>query len=182
MGTGIETFTSERARRRWSEPPKENEDSLQRAWSAVSKTRMVFGLVAAGIFPSLLFWAIISLLIGMSSGDFVTALVSIGFMAIWYIGVGSLFLSWLGRRYGVIERFNCLALCTTLAFFVPLIIWLIEIALDPADALADVWKSILGAGLIGLVATPLGLVGGWFLWRFAIRPAARPLKEIAEVF
>jgi hypothetical protein len=181
MGTGIETFTSERARRRWSEPPETNQDSLQRAWSAVNKARVVFGLAAAGLFPAAIWWTWVGLAADAQISSGLAVAVSTGVAVIWFVGMGTLFLFWLGRRCGVVERFNCLALCATLAFAMPLVVVIIEIGLSPTEALAGNVSTLLGAAAIGLIFAPLGLFGGWFLW-FAIRPAARPLKEIAEVF
>lgn len=176
MGTGIETFTSERARRRWQERSQTNEDSFQRAWPDVKKERVAFGFAIAGILPTAAKWLWLHLTLNVGTAGLSPA----SFAISWFVGAGSGFLFWLGRRYSVIERFNCLALCTSLAFFMPVVVALIELCLSSAAA-DFLWLS-LGAAIAGVVIAPLGLVGGWFLWRFAIRPAARPLQEIAEVF
>jgi hypothetical protein len=182
MGTGIETYRTERARRRWGEPPMDREDSPQRAWSAVRKARVVWGLAVAAIVPCAAFWLSISLTLERDR-ILLHGFLSTGVLALcWFIGMGTLFLAWLGRTYGTVGRFNCLALCATLTFSLPLISALIGAAtsppFDPIESLAD----ILGGAALGLLFAPLGIFGGWVLWRIAIRPAAIPLKELAEAF
>jgi hypothetical protein len=184
MGTGIETFRTERARRRWQEPAKDSTESLQRAWSEVSKVRVVLGLAAAPLFPCAVFWTwlgVTSKPIDLS-GFLLTSIVSTTLGICWFIGVGSLFLVLLGRAYGVIGRFNCLALCATLTFSMPLVSTLIGIAMAPFMDISASLSAILESAFSGLILAPFGIIGGWGLWRIAIRPAARPLEEIAEVF
>jgi hypothetical protein len=181
MEAGVPRVKSRR--QQWREQPDADPDSLQRSWGDVNKARVVFCLAAAGILPTALFW----LWIGLEPDDFaapiVTGIVFSAFAMTWFVGAGSLFLFWLGQTHGVVERFNCLALCATLSFFMPLVVLLVAVGLSPSQTGADfIMWVIFGAGFGGLVVSPLGLIGGWILWRIAIRPAARPLKEIAEVF
>jgi H+/Cl- antiporter ClcA len=35
---------------------------------------------------------------------------------------------------------------------------------------------------LGLICAPFGLFGGWVFWRFGIRPATAPTRELAPVF
>jgi hypothetical protein len=73
----------------------------------------------------------------------------------WFIGIGSLFLAWLGRKRGVIERFTCLALCATLTFFLPFIGALVDFTTTPAEEASSAFLFFLalGAAAIGLVLT-----------------------------
>ena len=132
----------------------------------------------------MLFWLAVGLLTGhIAIGEIVfLAVVSIGLAACWFIGLGSLFLFWLGRRYAMVERFHCLALCATLSFLLPLVIVLIELGIETSLDLAASLGAILGAAATGLLIAPLGLFSGWVLWRIAIRPAALPVKDLAEAF
>ncbi len=137
-------------------------------------------LGAAPILPGTLFWVFVGLTSDRATTNdlLIAGAFSIFLAMCWFIGVGSLFLFWVGRRYGQVERFTCLALCGTLAFSLPLLSSLIWITEDAGESLG----AILVGAIIGLVFTPLGMFGGWVLWRIAIRPAAIPLREMADVF
>jgi hypothetical protein len=182
MGTEIETFRTQRARRRWGEPPKDRDGSLNRTWSAVRKARVVWGLAVASIFPCAAFWLSISLTLERDR-ILLHGFLSTGILALcWFIGVGALFLSWLGRTYGTVGRFNCLALCATLSFSLPLISALIGTASSLPGNLIEGLATIPGGAAVGLLFAPLGIFSGWVLWRIAIRAAAIPLQEIAQAF
>jgi hypothetical protein len=171
-----------RRRRSW-ELTETQGHPLQRAWSTVNKARMVFGLAAAAIVPCAAFW----FLLGTNADHgFDAAMIDIAEIAAigmcWFIGVGSLFLAWAGRTYGAVSRFNCLALCATLTFSMPLFLLLVSDTVNPSPDAGDAFYQILGAAFVGMIPTPINLLGGWLLWRVAIRPAAVPLEELAEVF
>ena len=159
-------------------------EPLRRSWPTVNKARMVAGLAAAAIIPCLAFWLLLAVTSKNIELDLlILASAQVGGLAMcWFIGPGSLFLVWLGRTYSAISRFNCFALCATLAFFLPAFELLVSTAESPPTEAGEGLKRILGTVVIGLILTPLNLFGGWMLWRIAIRPAARPLLEIAEVF
>jgi len=183
MGTETNTLPIRRRRRSW-ELGEAHHDSMQRAWPAISKTRMVFGLAAAPLIPCTVFWLWIWLTRSedLHLGDFIlTGGVSTGLGMCWFIGAGSLFLVWLGRTYGTVGRFNCLALGATLTFAMPILSASYDLAVTPEP---DVGGSLgyLLAAASGLILAPIGILGGWVLWRLAIRPAARPLSEMADVF
>jgi hypothetical protein len=180
----VGTLKTKSRRQQWRERPEESADSLKRAWLAVNKARMVFGLAGAPIFPCAVFWIWAGLQtdIGLIGELILTSFISTALGMCWFIGVGSLFLTWLGRRYGVVERFNCLALCATLTFSMPLVSAFIGFGIGPLPDVTESLGIILASAISGLTLAPLGMIGGWVLWRIAIRPAARPLQEIAEVF
>jgi hypothetical protein len=184
MGTNIETLQRMSRRQQWHERPDERTDSLQRAWRDVNKARVVFGLGLAPIFPSAISWTWTGLTTdNVDIDDFIfTSIVSTGLGMCWCIGVGSLFLLWLGRTYGLVGRFNCLALCGTLTFSMPLVTSLIAFSTGPHRSITENVGTILGSAVIGLGLAPLGIFGGWVLWRIAIRPAAVPVQEMAEIF
>jgi|AraplaMF_Col_mMF_1032025.scaffolds.fasta_scaffold00492_11 predicted membrane channel-forming protein YqfA (hemolysin III family) len=181
---GIETAPQRQKSRRqqWRERP--DEDSLQRAWREVRKASVVFGLAVASLPPAAPFVA----LLGFASADdfaisdmVIPFLYLIGLAMFWFIGAGSFFLFWHGKRLEIVERFDCLSLCATLTFLLPTIISLGALFFtDELDMGSP--GTILALGLVGLCVTPLGMFGGWMLWRIAIRPAERPLQDIAEVF
>jgi uncharacterized membrane protein YciS (DUF1049 family) len=171
-------------RERLREQPDESEGSLQRSWREVRKAHVVFGLAVASLPPVAPFIAFVGF---VSVGDFTIAdmiipfLFLIGLAMFWFIAAGSFFLFWHGKRLEVVERSDCLSLCATLTFLLPTIIALSALVFtDQLDVGSP--GTILVLGLAGLCLTPLGIFSGWMLWRIAIRPAERPLREIAEIF
>jgi hypothetical protein len=145
---------------------------------------MVFGLGAAPILPSAVFWSWVGVRANNPvMGDLIFEIaISTGFTICWFIGIGSLFLAWMGRTYGAIARFTCFALCGTLTFSMPLAGAMIDFATAPPAGAVDGFLLVLASAIAGLVLAPLGVFGGWLVWRIAVRPAAIPLEEVAEVF
>jgi hypothetical protein len=64
----------------------------------------------------------------------------------------------------------------------PLVTSLIAFSTGPHRSITENVGTILGSAVIGLGLAPLGIFGGWVLWRIAIRPAAVPVQEMAEIF
>jgi hypothetical protein len=183
---GIEAAPQKQKSRRqqWRERPDAYEDSLQRSWREVRKANVVFGLAAASLPPIAPFIAFVGVVGAedLALSDLVIPfLLLIGLAIFWFIAAGMFFLSWHGKRHEIVQRFDCLSLCATLTFLLPTIISVgALIFTDELDIGSP--GTILVLGLGGLCLTPLGMFGGWMLWRIAIRPTARPLREIAEVF
>jgi hypothetical protein len=184
MGMEATPVRTKSRRQQFRERPDAPSDSLRRAWSAVSKARMVFGLAAAGTVPCIAFWFLLEL-----TNDgleiralLITAATVAGLGVSWFVGLGALFLVWVGHTYGAVSRFNCLALCATLGFFTPLLYAVFSMALAPPSDVTESLGRILDGALSGLLFGPLGLFGGWLLWRIAVRPASAPIEEMVEVF
>jgi hypothetical protein len=144
---------------------------------------MVFGLAAAAAIPCAAFWLELGMISDIDEVFMRVGLKTTVLAMCWFIGPGSLFLLWLGRTYGTVGRFNCLSLCGSLGFFLPLLIALLFLAgrsqLPDTD---ETLSRILSAAFSGILYGPLGVGGGWMLWRIAFRPASVPLKELADVF
>jgi hypothetical protein len=145
---------------------------------------MVFGLAAAAVIPCASFWVLLAITRADTERNLLlwAGLEATTLGMCWFIGLGSLFLLWLGRRYGAVGRFHCLALCATLAFSMPLAVVLVTVAVSPPPEVDETLYRFLGGAMIGLFLAPIDLLGGWLLWRIAIRPASVPLEEMAEVF
>jgi len=166
------------------EQRNESENSLHRSWREVRKANVVFGLAVASlppVAPFIAFMGFVTVEDFALSDIVIPFLFLIGLAIFWFIAAGSFFLFWHGKRLEIVERFDCLSLCATLTFMLPTIISLSALVFtDKLDMGSP--GTILVLGLAGLFLTPLGMFGGWMLWRIAIRPAARPLREIADVF
>jgi hypothetical protein len=106
---------------------------------------------------------------------------------VWFVLLGSAFLV-LGRFRGKITRMGCLVLGALTAATWPYAVLLMKHWL-PSKALAQIGMKPLPdfqAAVIGLVSSPTfysstgiciaaGLLTGWLLWRFGVRPAAEPI-------
>jgi hypothetical protein len=44
------------------------------------------------------------------------------------------------------------------------------------------WEDTPIFSFLGLICAPFGLFGGWVFWRFGIRPATAPTRDLAPVF
>jgi hypothetical protein len=44
------------------------------------------------------------------------------------------------------------------------------------------WEDTPIFSFLGLITLPFGLFGGWVFWRFGIRPAITPMRDLAPVF
>lgn len=183
-GDEIGTPRHKSRRQQWREREDDDADSLHRAWPAVNKARVVLGLGAAPTVPCVAFWFWIGF-----SHDFAeirnliaSSITSTGLAMCYFIGVGSAFMLWLGRTYGVVARFNCLALGASLTFSMPPLNVVIDLISGPRPDNTGSLLAMLSAVTLGLVLVPFGIFGGWMLWRIAIRPASVPLKEMAEIF
>jgi hypothetical protein len=182
---GMETTPPRIKSRRqyYRERPDTPAQPLQRSWRDVNKARMLVGLASAAAIPSAVYCFLLAVTLELSSevlfwAGLLTAILALS----WFIGLGSLFLAWLGRSSGIIGRFNCLALCATLSFFTPLLFTLVGTALsEPVDFNEGLDRIIAGT-FCGLLFGPLGLFSGWILWRIAIRPTLAPIEEMVEVF
>jgi hypothetical protein len=155
---------------------------VQRAWGDVNKAHVVFGLALASLAPivpcAIFFWLIAD---GVGMFDLIGLLYLVGIAAFWFIAAGSLFLFWHGHRTAIVERFDCLSLCASVSALLPAMTGS-TLALLTSDIHAPSFEFVLGMAFFGLCLAPPGIFGGWLLWRIAVRPAARPLREIAEVF
>ena len=183
MGTETTPIRAKSRREQFRERSDELGDPLQRSWPDVNKVRVVCGLAVAALPPCAFFWLML-----IATGDVDTVFARVGFKATalglcWFIGIGSLFLALLGHTYGEVGRFNCLALCGSLAFFLPLLIGLVSLAgRNHPLAGHEVLTRIINEALSGVLYGPLGVLGGWMLWGIAVRPASPPLQEMAKVF
>jgi hypothetical protein len=69
------------------------------------------------------------------------------------------------------------------ALFPTVYVFAYSIGAGEADKFADIGlDSLAFLGLLGLAATPFGLLGGWLFWRIGVRPAIAPPTDLAPVF
>ncbi len=184
MGTETAPQRHKSRRQQWRERPDEPEEPPRRSWRDVRKAGVVFGLAAASLPPIAPFLTLVAISGAQElalSELIVSCLFLIAVAGAWFVAAGMFFLIWHGKRHEIVERFDCLTLCSTLTFFLPTIISLGSLFFTDELDLANP-GTILVLALVGLCLMPLGTLGGWMLWRVGIHPAARPLREIAEVF
>ena len=141
---------------------------------------MVTGLAVAAIIPCAAFWLLLRT--GADHG-FAGMMIDIaevaGCGAAWFIGLGSLFLMWASRTDGVVSRFKCLALCAILTFSMPFFLVLLSTAVNPSTGSGEIFYPMVGCAFVGLVATPVNLIGGWLLWCIAFPAASASFEEMA---
>ncbi|WP_395019917.1 hypothetical protein [Dongia sp.] len=182
MGTGTASQRHKSRRQQWRERPDEPRESLQRAWRDVNKAHVVFGLALASLAPvapsAIFIWLTAD---DAGAFDWIGFLSIFGIATFWFVAGGSLFLFWHGHRTSTVERFDCLSLCASVSALLPAATGL-TVAVLTSDLHPPSFGLVLGLAFVGLCLALPGLFGGWLLWRIAIRPAARPLREIAEVF
>jgi hypothetical protein len=182
MGMDAAPQRQKSRRRQWRERPDEPAESLRRSWHYVNNAHAVFGLALASLAP------IVPLMVlALCTAEALDTSTMTGFLyfagigMFWFVAAGSLFLFWHGHRNTIVERFDCLSLCATLGFLVPMLTAFTVAVLTQSLAFPS-GGAVLAFAFCGLCLAPFGAFGGWLLWRTAIRPAARPLREIAEVF
>jgi hypothetical protein len=182
MGTEAAPQRHKSRRQQWRERPDEPRESLQRAWPDVNKAHVALGLALASLAPIAPSAIIVSLIMDSASVfDLVGLLYMVVIATFWFVAAGLLFLFWHGHRTATVERFDCLSLCASVSALLPAMTGSTLAALTN-DLQPPSFALVLGMAFFGLCLAPPGVFGGWLLWRIAIRPAARPLREIAEVF
>ena len=101
--------------------------------------------------------------------DFIFSLLS----EVWAVTFGAIWVFVACRHRGKPGRRDCFLMGIIGALTLPSILMQVLWALDGTSELA-VW----GLVLVSLLATPFGLLGGWFFWRLSIIPATPSEAEI----
>jgi hypothetical protein len=107
----------------------------------------------------------------------------LGAAEVWAIVSGSVGLYGIFRRRGQISRNGCLLLGALGGLaFLPATFIASNVLLLPAEALSTTGASIGAVAVFGFCGLPFGALGGWILWRIAVRPAVAPMSDISQIF
>ncbi|HEY4161557.1 MAG TPA: hypothetical protein VGM59_00755 [Dongiaceae bacterium] len=173
----------------------------ERRWRDLSTVRVCSGLILA---PILAYLAYASLVLFIADNSrLCLTLGAMGLAALlWSLCVGNVYLATFVRRRSVTSRTECILLGLGIVVTMPVVCWwvfdlgLIHFApflylahlflgsAAPHKPTIDFWEATLVSALAGGLLSPLGLFGGWLLWRIGVRPAPMsvPAAELAPVF
>ncbi len=101
--------------------------------------------------------------------------------SVWALISGLAYLHIVSRTRGFIARYECLLLGGGSAFLAPFVfVTCVELCRFRLPNVT--WSEIQFIAMIGLLALPFGLFGGWVLWCFGVRPATPATRNFAAVF
>jgi hypothetical protein len=163
----------------------------QRSWADLKIWRLGLGLVLAPLVPYAAM-AVVGQYVsnGILFDDLWRAvLVLAGIAVAWSLIAGPAYLLTVVRGRRRTGRTECLLLGTGIAASLPTAAiasvalmpeWLYrKLDLGPLDPLSQLVSICL---VVGLILAPFGLIGGWILWRVAVRPAPLPVPDVTAVF
>jgi hypothetical protein len=159
-----------------------------RRWQDLRFSRLLVGLMLAPVVPILLSAPVFFYF--MQTADdpfpfewqvaFTVAYVVVAEM--WSIITGLLWLYTVTRWRGRLGRLGSLILGAVCSFLFP-VLMTFGGALYETDNLGR-WmnEAAFMTVMVGLMAVPAGLLGGWVFWRIGVRPEAPPPQELAPIF
>jgi uncharacterized membrane protein AbrB (regulator of aidB expression) len=159
-----------------------------RYWQDIGKRQLVVALMLAAS----VLWAVLvftGLLLGDGPSNPTFSVSGLGgaliSLEIWSLGLGLLYLFTICRRRGTVSRRDCLLMGTLLTCCFPVCAgvaaFLMGVSLDTGDG-DGLLRQFVTFAAVGIMLIPCGLLSGWILWRFGVRPAPEPFTEVAGVF
>jgi len=153
----------------------------QRRWRDLSKRRLALILAAAPLLPIMLGSILVFAFLGASQASLDLVGTTLAAAIAWSLLLGWAYLLIVSRWRGQLGRIECFILGIAAAASLPIV----AVSLLGGNTFDVDPESSDGTGIaviLAILLTPFGLLGGWCLWRWGVRPAVTTVEDVAPVF